>query len=150
VIQNSHSQVDVEVPAEAADFNSIYEEALMNLKTRKPAVPKGFTGVVTAAEKERAAKDYYASVRTNVRRLIGLFKTCVNPMAPGFVTLGVVKCMFSRIISLLCLTIVHWHFHCRACCWLVSSAVPNLLTLLMPRQQAGQRFILFLSSPSPL
>jgi chitin synthase len=57
----------VEVPAEAADFNSIYEEALMNLKTRKPAVPKGLTSVVSAAEKEQGAKDYYASVRTNVR-----------------------------------------------------------------------------------
>jgi chitin synthase len=57
----------VEVPAEAADFNSIYEEALTNLKTRKPAVPKGIAGVVNAAEKEQAAKDYYASVRTNVR-----------------------------------------------------------------------------------
>jgi hypothetical protein len=112
VIQNSHSQVDVEVPAEAADFNSIYEEALMNLKTRKPAVPKGSTGVASATEKERAAKDYYASVRTNVRRSDGIhLQALVNPIAPGFVTLGLVKCTLGQIIhhfaSPLCTDIFH-------------------------------------------
>ena len=66
VIQNSDSQVDVEVLAEAADVNSMYEEAVINLKTRKPVLRKGTAGVVSAAEKEQAAKDYYASVRTNV------------------------------------------------------------------------------------
>lgn len=50
---------------EAADVNSIYEEALTNLKTRKPAAPKG-GGMVSLAEKEQTAKDYYANVRTNV------------------------------------------------------------------------------------
>jgi chitin synthase len=63
VIQNSDSQVDVEVLAEAADVNSMYEEALMNLKNRKP-VQRGV--VVSEAGREQAAKDYYASVRTNV------------------------------------------------------------------------------------
>ncbi|KAF5380437.1 hypothetical protein D9615_004664 [Tricholomella constricta] len=66
VIQDSHSQVDVEMLTEAADVNSIYEEALTNLRTRKPAVPKGTGSAPTIAEKEQAAKDYYANVRTNV------------------------------------------------------------------------------------
>ncbi|GLB37699.1 putative chitin synthase [Lyophyllum shimeji] len=66
VIQDSHSQVDVEMLTEAADVNSIYEEALTNLRTRKPAVPKGAGGPPSIAEKEQAAKDYYANVRTNV------------------------------------------------------------------------------------
>ncbi|KAI0329711.1 hypothetical protein GY45DRAFT_1435241 [Cubamyces sp. BRFM 1775] len=64
VIQNSNSQVDLEVPTDAADVNSIYEEALDNLKNRKP-LAKASTGLSTA-EKEQLAKDYYANVRTNV------------------------------------------------------------------------------------
>ncbi|OSD06767.1 glycosyltransferase family 2 protein [Trametes coccinea BRFM310] len=64
VIQNSNSQVDLEVPTDAADVNSIYEEALDNLKNRKP-LPKASNGLSTA-EKEQLAKDYYANVRTNV------------------------------------------------------------------------------------
>ncbi|KAG6813294.1 hypothetical protein H0H92_012449 [Tricholoma furcatifolium] len=67
VIQNSNSQVDLEVLTEPADVNGIYEEALDNLKTRKPAVAKKpGGGVPSIAEKEQAAKDYYANVRTNV------------------------------------------------------------------------------------
>ncbi|KAH9847147.1 chitin synthase-domain-containing protein [Lenzites betulinus] len=64
VIQNSNSQVDLEVPTDAADVNSIYEEALDNLKNRKP-LAKASAGLSTA-EKEQLAKDYYANVRTNV------------------------------------------------------------------------------------
>ncbi|KAI0769728.1 chitin synthase-domain-containing protein [Trametes elegans] len=64
VIQNSNSQVDLEVPTDAADVNSLYEEALDNLKNRKP-LAKASTGPSTA-EKEQLAKDYYANVRTNV------------------------------------------------------------------------------------
>ncbi|KAH7921400.1 glycosyltransferase family 2 protein [Leucogyrophana mollusca] len=63
-IQDSHSQVDIEMLAEAADANGIYEEALDNLKHRKPAANK--SNVPSLAEKEQAAKDYYANVRTNV------------------------------------------------------------------------------------
>ncbi|KAF8070711.1 chitin synthase, partial [Lyophyllum atratum] len=66
VIQDSHSQVDVEMLTEAADVNSIYEEALTNLRTRKPVAAKGVGGAPSLAEKEQAAKDYYANVRTNV------------------------------------------------------------------------------------
>ncbi|KAG6840754.1 hypothetical protein C0991_004604 [Blastosporella zonata] len=67
VIQDSHSQVDLEMLTEAADVNQIYEEALTNLKTRKPAVTKkAGGGAPTIAEREQAAKDYYANVRTNV------------------------------------------------------------------------------------
>ena len=70
-MQDSHSQVDLEMLTEAADVNGIYEEALENLKTRKPAVSKKPGGnTPTIAEREQAAKDYYASVRTNVRRII--------------------------------------------------------------------------------
>ncbi|KAG5639102.1 hypothetical protein H0H81_006691 [Sphagnurus paluster] len=69
VIQDSHSQVDVEMLTEAADVNNLYEEALTNLRTRKPAVPKGSGAPPTIAEKEQTAKDYYANVRTNVGRL---------------------------------------------------------------------------------
>ncbi|KAG5647067.1 hypothetical protein DXG03_001437 [Asterophora parasitica] len=66
VIQDSQSNVDVDMPAEAADVNSIYEEALTNLRTRKPAMKKGAGSAQAMAEKEQAAKDYYANVRTNV------------------------------------------------------------------------------------
>jgi len=65
VIQDSHSQVDVEMLAEAADANELYEDALQNLKHRMP-VSRG-NATVSIAEKEQVAKDYYASVRTNVR-----------------------------------------------------------------------------------
>ena len=64
VVQNSQSQVDVEILAEPADVNQMYDEVLANLRTRK-AVPKA-TGPPSAAEKEQAAKDYYANVRSNV------------------------------------------------------------------------------------
>lgn len=43
----------------------MYEDSIVNLKTRKP-VEKRTTR--NFAEKEQAAKDYYASVRTNVSR----------------------------------------------------------------------------------
>ena len=50
---------------EPADINSIYEEALLNLKNRKAAAPKP-PSIVSNAEKEQIAKDYYANVRTTV------------------------------------------------------------------------------------
>jgi chitin synthase len=55
----------VEVLTEAADVNSMYEEALLNLKNRKTAFPKQNIAV-SNAEKELIARDYYANVRTNV------------------------------------------------------------------------------------
>ncbi|KAH8107991.1 chitin synthase-domain-containing protein [Cristinia sonorae] len=64
VIQNSNSQVDVEVLADAADVNAMYEDSLLNLKDRKPVVKNTIPHSV--AEKEQMAKEYYASVRTNV------------------------------------------------------------------------------------
>jgi chitin synthase len=51
---------------EAADVNSLYEEALQNLKTRKPIDAPGKTSSPNIAEQEQNAKDYYANVRTNV------------------------------------------------------------------------------------
>ncbi|KAK7692306.1 hypothetical protein QCA50_003931 [Cerrena zonata] len=65
VVQNSDSQVDVEVLADIADVNEIYEESLLNLKDRKP-IAKPNTNKQSEAEREMAAKNYYASVRTNV------------------------------------------------------------------------------------
>lgn len=53
------------MPTDAADVNSIYEEALENLKNRKPLL-KATAGGPSIAEKEQLAKDYYANVRTNV------------------------------------------------------------------------------------
>ncbi|TDL25938.1 hypothetical protein BD410DRAFT_764173 [Rickenella mellea] len=64
VVQNSHSQVDVEVLAEAADVNQMYDEALYNIKTRKQPVKP--SNVPNDAERDQTAKDYYANVRTNV------------------------------------------------------------------------------------
>jgi chitin synthase len=62
-----NSQVDVELFSNTADMNSLYEEALENLRERKPVQdPKNKNRVQTDAEGEQAAKDYYASVRTNV------------------------------------------------------------------------------------
>ncbi|TCD70328.1 hypothetical protein EIP91_003957 [Steccherinum ochraceum] len=65
VIQNSNSQVDVEVLADAADVNAMYEDSVMNLKDRKPVVKS--SAPQSLAEREQMAKEYYASVRTNVR-----------------------------------------------------------------------------------
>ncbi|KAI0066085.1 glycosyltransferase family 2 protein [Artomyces pyxidatus] len=64
VVQDVHMRVDVEMLAEAADANDLYEEAIQNLKHRTP-VYRG-NGTVSEAEKEQAARDYYAGVRTNV------------------------------------------------------------------------------------
>ncbi|KAF7976842.1 hypothetical protein HWV62_5542 [Athelia sp. TMB] len=65
VIQDSHAEVDVEMLTEPADVNELYEEALVNLKEHRPIPVKG-TGVLSVQEREANAKDYYASVRTNV------------------------------------------------------------------------------------
>ncbi|KAH9839307.1 chitin synthase-domain-containing protein [Rhodofomes roseus] len=63
VIQNSNSQVDIEV-VDAAAVDDIYKEALENIKYKRPSTkPNPGNGL---AEREQAAKDYYANVRTNV------------------------------------------------------------------------------------
>ena len=67
VIQDSQSRVDVEMITEEADANALYDEATTNLKYRAPVI-RPDAGRVHSAEKEQAAKEYYASVRTNVRR----------------------------------------------------------------------------------
>ncbi|KAJ6609861.1 glycosyltransferase family 2 protein [Mycena sp. CBHHK59/15] len=64
VVQDIHAQVDVEMSTDKADMNNIYEEALSNLKNRKP--PFSQNNVMSNTEKDQAAKDYYANVRTNV------------------------------------------------------------------------------------
>ena len=45
----------------------MYEDSIVNLKTRKPVERRARRNT---AEKEQAAKDYYASVRTNVSRTV--------------------------------------------------------------------------------
>ena len=74
-----------------ADVNSIYEEALENLRLRnmgeKGKVKNKPEKILTDAEKEMAAKDYYANVRTNVGNVWqGLF-TVLNHRT-GFASLG--------------------------------------------------------------
>jgi len=64
VVQNSQSQVDVEILTEPADVNDMYMETLNNLKTRKPIVKNN--SAPSDVEKDQQAKDYYANVRTNV------------------------------------------------------------------------------------
>jgi chitin synthase len=50
---------------EEADANALYDEATHNLKYRTPVI-RPDAGRTLSAENEQAAKDYYASVRTNV------------------------------------------------------------------------------------
>ena len=69
VIQDSHSRVDVEMIKEEADANAPYDEATSNLKYRAPVI-RPDSGRVQTAKKEQAAKEYYASVRTNARLLL--------------------------------------------------------------------------------
>ena len=64
VIQNSQSQVDLEIMTEPSDVNQMYDTTLSNLRERKP-LPKPTMGP-SETEKEQQAKDYYANVRTNV------------------------------------------------------------------------------------
>jgi chitin synthase len=77
-VQDAHAQVDVEMSTDKADMNNIYEEALSNLKNRKPAFSQNT--VMSNSEKDQAAKDYYANVRTNVS-FFSLCSVC-NPDAP--------------------------------------------------------------------
>ena len=53
--------------SEPSDVNQMYDEALSNLKLRKPNA-KPQVGP-SEAEKEQKAKDYYANVRTNVSEI---------------------------------------------------------------------------------
>lgn len=55
-------EVEDEVDKEAA-----YEDALDNIRYRKPLAARQITPAKTQAEVEQNAKDYYANVRTNVR-----------------------------------------------------------------------------------
>lgn len=66
VIQDAQSKVDVEFFAEAADANALYEDSIQNLKHRTPVNKGPNKAGLTTAEKEQAAKEYYAGVRTNV------------------------------------------------------------------------------------
>ena len=65
VIQNSQSQVDVEILTEPSDVNQMYDETLSSLRNRMPQQAKA-PPLPSETEKEQQAKDYYANVRTNV------------------------------------------------------------------------------------
>jgi chitin synthase len=65
VIQDSQSRVDVEMITEEADANALYDEATNNLKYRAPVI-RADANRVLSMDKEQAARDYYANVRTNV------------------------------------------------------------------------------------
>lgn len=59
--------MNLEVLADVADADEMYEESLTNIRNRKPLVKKPKTPPkLSSAEQEAAARDYYASVRTNV------------------------------------------------------------------------------------
>ncbi|KAF7321339.1 Chitin synthase [Mycena kentingensis (nom. inval.)] len=64
VVQDRHAEVQVEIATDQADMNEIYEEALSNIRNRKPAYTHNTP--MSNSEKDQIAKDYYANVRTNV------------------------------------------------------------------------------------
>lgn len=77
-MRTGYAQVDVDMLTEAADVDSLYEEALLNLKHRKPVDQK--TKGPSVTEQEQNAKDYYANVRTNVREQGILLSILVNKL----------------------------------------------------------------------
>lgn len=88
LIQTSDSQVDVEVHADSG--NDLYDHALNALRERIKRAPKKAKGgapAMSTAEREQAAKDYYASVRTNVSvslaRGAGVRKARKRARCPG-------------------------------------------------------------------
>ncbi|KZV63383.1 glycosyltransferase family 2 protein [Peniophora sp. CONT] len=64
VVQDVRKTVEVDMPESEADANAVYEDAIHNLKHRTPVI-RG-DGQLSKAEREQAAKEYYAGVRTNV------------------------------------------------------------------------------------
>ena len=141
VIQDSESQVDVEMFTEAADVNSMYEEALLNLKHRKAAAPR-VPAVLGHAEEEQIAKDYYANVRTNVS-FVCFFCLAVNiKCAIGVVELGVVQCeLFCG-----CSKRDRLKFGSRDCSlWQSSVVLTPPARSAMTRPLTGQRGICYLS-----
>nr|GAT57650.1 glycosyltransferase family 2 protein [Mycena chlorophos] len=64
VVQDIHAEVQVEMSTDQADMNNIYEEALSNIRNRMPAYTQNTP--MSNSDKDQAAKDYYANVRTNV------------------------------------------------------------------------------------
>ena len=65
VVQDVRKTVEVDMPESEADANAVYEDAIHNLKYRTPVI-RGGEGQMSKAEREQAAKEYYAGVRTNV------------------------------------------------------------------------------------
>lgn len=96
VIQDSRAKVEVEVLAGPADVNGMYEEALAHLRIVKSQAPEekaaaaiAAKGTLSIAEKDKAAKDYYANVRTNVLLIWVLSNVSVHSPMHTFATLTV-------------------------------------------------------------
>ncbi len=89
VIQDSQSRVDVEMITEEADANALYDEATNNLKYRAPVI-RADANRVLQMDKEQAAKDYYANVRTNVRNCRPPLR-CAIPHLTRLCFLGVAR-----------------------------------------------------------
>ena len=62
VVQDRNFQVDLEMASSSAEES--YAKALESIKRMQPIQQR--EKVLTIAEQQQAAKDYYASVRTNV------------------------------------------------------------------------------------
>ena len=77
-IQNSHSQVDIEV---LADASKMHEDSIVSLKARKPVEMRARRNT---AEKEQAANYYYASMRTNVSLTVCCARWSRNLRNPTF------------------------------------------------------------------
>lgn len=69
VFQDALAVVEVE---DEVDKEAAYEDALDNIRYRKPLAARQITPAKTQAEVEQNAKDYYANVRTNVLLLWAL------------------------------------------------------------------------------
>jgi len=95
VVQVSNFEVDVEVFQEENHPDVKYVEALTNVKMRKPIIPKGAERTPTIAEKEQAAKDYYANVRTNVcmPSTLGAVERVLTGYCAALAGLGIVQRM---------------------------------------------------------
>ncbi|GAA5916862.1 hypothetical protein JCM6882_007436, partial [Rhodosporidiobolus microsporus] len=58
----NQNEVDMALPADQTDIDSVYDRSLHNLKTRPMIIPP----VLTDKQKEEAVRDHYQSIRTNI------------------------------------------------------------------------------------
>jgi hypothetical protein len=123
-----------------ADMNNIYEEALSNLKNRKPAFSPNTA--MSNTEKDQAAKDYYANVRTNVSshnmRIFTPFKRLEGTTGLGFIECKAKKKLYRMFV----VNVVFREFF-----WLEFSeaGLNNLARLTLTAKSATRRLTLSLS-----